>query len=216
MPPAILIVAGDKAAVASYASLFNKKEFAIRTAASGRQAIAQAKSHRVDILVVDVTTRVNCKALCRKLKSETSAPLIAIAASSAKLDSALTPVAIVSKPVSGKKLIARVKHALANKPPRWIKLAGLTIDVEKHKVTRGSKSFELTPKEFILLNLFVAKAGQLVTRKMLMHEVWQTEYLGDTRTLDVHIRWLREKIESDASAPERLVTVRGQGYKFIV
>lgn len=216
MAPSILIVAGDKTALASYASLFNRKEFSVRTASSGRQAVAQAKAHRVDILVVDVSTRINCKTVCRRLKRETSAPLVVIAPPSAKLDAALAPVAIVPKPVSGRKLIARVKHAWENKPPRIMKVAGLTIDSEKRRVTRGNKAFALTPKEYILLKLFIDRAGQLVTRKMLMREVWETDYLGDTRTLDVHIRWLREKIESDASAPERLVTVRGEGYQFIV
>ncbi|MBI5304845.1 MAG: response regulator transcription factor [Chloroflexi bacterium] len=215
MPSSILIVASDKTAVVSYANLFNKKEFTVYTATSGRQAVAQAKAHRLDILVVDVASRINCKAVCRKVKSESSAPLIAIAAASAKIDSALTPIAVVQKPVSGKKLLARVKTVLENKPPRLLKAAGLTIDVEKHKLTRGNKRFSLTPKEFILIKLFIAKAGQIVTRKMLMREVWETDYLGDTRTLDVHIRWLREKIEDNASKPQRLLTVRGQGYKFV-
>ncbi len=216
MPSSVLIVASDKTAANLYASLFSKKEFTVYVATSGRQALAQAKAHRLDVLVIDVASRINYKVICRKVKSDCAAPLVAIAASNAKIDPALTPAAIVQKPVSAKKLIARIKTVLQNKPPRLMKVNGLTIDVEKHKLTRGSKNFALTPKEFILLKLFIAKAGQLVTRKMLMQEVWETDYLGDTRTLDVHIRWLREKIEDNASKPQRLVTVRRQGYRFVV
>jgi len=92
----------------------------------------------------------------------------------------------------------------------------LSLDLEKHRVTRGSKNFPLTPKEFGLLKLLMTRAGQTLTRKTLMKEVWETDYLGDTRTLDVHVRWVREKIEENPSKPQRLITARGQGYKLQV
>ena len=217
MAVTVLVVGNDKATTESYASLFNKKEYTVLTAHSGRQALAQAKSRNVDAVVVDVTsTRLNCKNLCRKLRSETAAPLIAIASATTKLDSAVTPAAIVPKPVTAKKLISKVRLAIDNKPPRLMKIGYLSLDLEKRKLARGSKAFSLTPKEFLLLKLFVSKMGQIVTRKMLMREVWETDYLGDTRTLDVHIRWLREKIEDNASKPQHLLTVRGQGYRFVI
>jgi DNA-binding response OmpR family regulator len=82
-------------------------------------------------------------------------------------------------------------------------------------LTRGSKIFSLTPKEFVLLKTLMERAGQLVTRKALMREVWETDYMGDTRTLDVHIRWVREKVEENPGKPQRLKTVRGEGYKIM-
>lgn len=215
MAVTILIVCGDKTAITAYASQFSKKEFNVVTAHSGRQALAQAKARHLDAIVVDVTgSRINCKNVCHRIKSETSAPMIAIAALNAKTDSAFA--AVLPKPVAGKKLVARVKTAIENKPPRVMKIGNLALDLEKRKLTRGSKTFSLTPKEFTLLRFFVSKAGQVVTRKTLMKEIWDTEYLGDTRTLDVHIRWLREKIEDKASDPTHLQTVRGQGYRFTI
>jgi DNA-binding response OmpR family regulator len=216
MPHSVLIVTGDKAAVTTYASLFNKKEFTVHTATSGRQALTQVKAHRLDVVVVDAASpRINCRTICRRLKSATPAALIAITAANAKVDSGIAPFAVMPKPVSGKKLVQRVKAAIESKPPRVIKLGNLAIDSEKRKLTRGNKSFLLTPKELTMLKLFASKLGQVVTRKMLMQEVWETDYLGDTRTLDVHIRWLREKIEDNASKPQHLLTVRGQGYRFV-
>jgi DNA-binding response OmpR family regulator len=112
-------------------------------------------------------------------------------------------------------LVARVKAAIDARPPRTLSVGKLTLDLEKRKVTRGNKSFSLTPKEFILLRILMENAGQLVTRKALMRQVWETDYMGDTRTLDVHIRWVREKVEDNPGKPQRLVTLRGEGYMIV-
>lgn len=216
MGSTILIVGIDPSTTSTYASHL-KKDYSIVSAHSGRQALVQAKSHRLDAVVFDVTSpRLNCKSICRKLRSESSAPLILIAAPNAKIDGALSWATVVHTPVAGKKLVARVRAAIDSKPPRLVTIGILSLDLEKHRLTRGSKSFGLTPKEFSLLKLLMGRAGQTITRKTLMKEIWETDYLGDTRTLDVHIRWVREKVEDNPSKPQRLVTVRGQGYKFQV
>lgn len=213
MAVTVLIVASDKSSTSTYANFFSKREYNIIAAHSGRQAIAAAKSNAIDAMVVDATSlRLNCKGLCRKLKSISFAPLVLIAQPNAKLDGSIATVGVVSKPVAGKKLVARVKSAIEARSPRTLSVGKLTLDLEKHKLTRGSKTFALTPKEFDLLKILMERAGQLVTRKMLMKEVWETEYLGDTRTLDVHIRWVREKVEDNPSKPQRLLTTRGEGY----
>lgn len=214
MGSTILIVGIDPSTTSTYASHL-KKEYSIVAAHSGRQALAQAKSHRLDAVVFDVTSpRLNCKSICRKLHTESSAPLILIAAPNAKIDGALSWATVIHTPVAGKKLVARVRAAIDSKPPRLVSVGILSLDLEKHRLTRGNKSFGLTPKEFSLLKLLMGRAGQMITRKTLMKEIWETDYLGDTRTLDVHIRWVREKVEDNPSKPQRLVTVRGQGYKF--
>lgn len=216
MAVTVLIVANDQTATTSYASFFGKKEFTVVAAHSGRQAIAEAKAHNLDAIVVDASSlRLNCKGLCRKLKSASFAPLILIALPSAKVDSSIAAAAVMHKPVAGKKLVARVKSTIDSRPPRTLTAGKLALDLEKHKLTRGSKIFSLTPKEFVLLKLLMERAGQLVTRQALMRQVWETEYMGDTRTLDVHIRWLREKVEDNPSQPQRLVTARGEGYKIV-
>jgi DNA-binding response OmpR family regulator len=151
--------------------------------------------------------------LCRKLKGASFAPLVLIALPNAKIDGAINPAGVVAKPAVAKRLAPRVKTAIDNKPPRVLSVGKLTLDLEKHKLTRGNKTFPLTPKEFGLLKTLMEHAGELVTRKVLMRQVWETDYMGDTRTLDVHIRWVREKVEDDPCEPKRLLTARGAGYK---
>ena len=108
-----------------------------------------------------------------------------------------------------------MSEATAKQADRFIRLSNLTIDCEELKVLRNGQSHNLTPKEFKLLHLLVSNANQVSSRKAIMQQVWETDYLGDTRTLDVHIRWLREKIEENPSRPRHLITVRGVGYHFI-
>jgi DNA-binding response OmpR family regulator len=216
MAVTVLIVANDKASTTTYANFLGKREYNIIAVHSGRQAIAAAKANDLDAMVVDSTAlRLNCKGLCRKLKNASSAPLILIAQPNAKIDSSIPLAGVVHKPVAGKKLVARIKSAIDARPPRTLSVGKLTLDLEKHKLTRGSKTFALTPKEFVLLRYLIEHAGQLVTRKALMREVWQTDYMGDTRTLDVHIRWVREKVEDNPSKPQRLITTRGEGYMIV-
>ncbi len=214
MTALVLIVANDKASVKTYASFFNKRDFAVFVAHSGRQALAQAKSHSPDAIVLDATSpRLNCRSLARKLRADSSAPIVLIATASSKIDGAIPYAGVVSKPITGKRLVARVKTAIDEKPPRLLERGTLSLDLEKHRLTRGTKAYKLTPKEFVLLRLFMGRPGQTISRKTLMKEVWDTDYLGDTRTLDVHIRWVREKVEENPSRPQSLITVRGQGYK---
>jgi len=216
MPLTVLLVANDKTATTAYANLFNKKDYAILAAHSGRQALKETKSHNLDAIVVDATSpRLNCKTLCRKLKSVSFAPLILITQPNAKIDGAINVAGSVPKPVVAKRLVPRVKAAIDSKPLCLLTIGKLALDLEKQKLTRGGKTFPLTPKEFSLLKILMDRAGQVVTRKVLMREVWETDYMGDTRTLDVHIRWVREKVEEDPSEPRRLMTVRGEGYKIV-
>lgn len=215
MPAIVLIVGNDKASIEAYAGCFNKKDYSILTAQSGRQALAYVKSHRLDAIVVDSTSpRLNCKSLCRRLRGDSSAPVILIALPNAKVDNAIGPTGVIFKPVVARKLISRVRVAIEDRPPRQLNVGGMSLDLEKRRLARGGKSFSLTPKEFSLLRILMARPGQTVTRKTLMKEVWDTDYLGDTRTLDVHIRWVREKVEDEPSKPEWILTMRGQGYKF--
>jgi DNA-binding response OmpR family regulator len=214
MAATVLIVGNDKTTATAYASFFSKREYSVLIAYSGRQAFAQAKSHHLDAIVVDTTSpRLNYKNVCRKLQSDTCAPLVLIALPSSRIDGTLAHASIVHKPVVARKLIARVKAAIDEKPPRLLTSGHLSLDLEKHKLIRGNRVFVLTPKEFALLKILISRAGQTITRKVLMKEVWETDYLGDTRTLDVHIRWVREKVEENPSKPQHLITVRGQGYR---
>jgi DNA-binding response OmpR family regulator len=100
-------------------------------------------------------------------------------------------------------------------PHRFLRFGKLILDMQRKELLREAEVQHLTPKLFQLLNLLMSHADQTVSRKQIMKEVWQTDYLGDTRTLDVHIRWIRERIEADPSRPKHLCTVRGTGYRFV-
>ncbi len=214
MAATILIIANDKTITAALAASFNKREFYTLAAHSGRQALVQAKNQLPDVIIVDTTSsRLNTRRLCRSLRAETHAILIALATNPAKSDTVGFAHLVLPKSTAPKKLVQRVRSALDSRPPRELRVANLLLDMERRRVSRGNRVHKLTPKEFDLLKLFMEHSGEIVSRKALMKEIWDTDYLGDTRTLDVHIRWLREKIEDDPSNPRRLVTVRGQGYR---
>ena len=108
-----------------------------------------------------------------------------------------------------------ISKATAKQKDRFIRLPNLVIDGRQRQVLRGDQQFHLTPKEFKLLQLLVEYKDRDLSRRAIMKEVWETDYMGDTRTLDVHIRWVREKIEDNPNHPRRLITIRGVGYRLI-
>jgi DNA-binding response OmpR family regulator len=116
-------------------------------------------------------------------------------------------------PCSSRKLSQRMKKAIGDQNGRFLRVGDIALDGLKRQVQRGGKSQHLTPKEFMLLELLMKNSGEVLNRRTIMKVVWDTDYLGDTRTLDVHIRWLREKLEDAPSQPEYIVTVRGVGYR---
>jgi DNA-binding response OmpR family regulator len=213
MPATVLIVANDKEVTSNLATSFNKKEFSIYIAHSGRQALAQAKNRLPDAIVLDATSpRLSVKRLVRSLHRGSNPIMILLATNVNRVDGS-NGALVLPKTTTPKKLTQKVRTALDNRPPREIKAANLTLNVERRRVTRGSRAHKLTPKEFEMLKLFMENPGQIVSRKKLMQEIWDTDYLGDTRTLDVHMRWLREKIEDNPNEPKIIVTVRGEGYR---
>lgn len=118
-------------------------------------------------------------------------------------------------PGSAKKLNEAIKKATSAQSNRFIRLPNLVIDCQQFQILHKRTQHSLTPKQFKLLHLFINHSDQVLSRKTIMQQVWETDYMGDTRTLDVHIRWLREKIEENPSRPRRLVTIRGVGYHFV-
>lgn len=121
----------------------------------------------------------------------------------------------VIAPQDSQQLTKSINKAVSKQKNRFIRLPDLVLDSQQNQVLRNEKRYSLTPKEFKLLHLLVTNHDQILSRKTIMQKVWETDYMGDTRTLDVHVRWLREKIEEEPSRPRRLITVRGIGYRFI-
>jgi DNA-binding response OmpR family regulator len=139
-----------------------------------------------------------------------------IIASKEQLQIPLSRDTILISPGKLHQLNQGIEKATIKQKDRFLRLPDLIIDCQQYKVLRGGKNYWLTPKEFKLLSLLIDNREQILKRKTIMQEVWETDYMGDTRTLDVHIRWLREKIEENPSQPRHLLTVRGVGYRFIV
>ncbi|MCB9077257.1 MAG: response regulator transcription factor [Anaerolineaceae bacterium] len=121
---------------------------------------------------------------------------------------------ILLDPSQVQDLDQRIQEAAINQKDRFLRLPTFIVDFQKQTILRGTERFALTPKEFKLFKLLIDYTNQILKRKTIMQEVWETDYMGDTRTLDVHIRWLREKIEENPSRPKYLITVRGVGYRF--
>ena len=119
-------------------------------------------------------------------------------------------------PFTSKKLLHRLKKLAESVPDREIRVGPLTLDPDTRILCKGNKSYHLRPKEAILLTLFLQNPGKVLSRPEIIKQVWETDYVGDTRTLSVHIRWLRTKIEDNADDPQFLRTVRGVGYRFDV
>ncbi|MFQ5577236.1 MAG: winged helix-turn-helix domain-containing protein, partial [Anaerolineae bacterium] len=120
---------------------------------------------------------------------------------------------LVQSPYTQRQLVKQISKTVAK--GRFIRAGNLTLDTRTRAVLCAGTGHTLTPKLFALLKLLIKHQGQIVYRKTIMQEVWETDYMGDTRTLDVHIRWLREKIEDDPGNPKYVLTVRGAGYRFI-
>ncbi len=123
---------------------------------------------------------------------------------------------IIVAPDKPQQLDQCINKAAAKQKGRFLRLPGLIVDCEQLNVLRNEETYSLTPKEFKLLHLLIDNHSQILSRKTIMQKVWDTDYMGDTRTLDVHIRWLREKIEENPSRPQRLITVRGLGYRLMI
>ena len=117
-------------------------------------------------------------------------------------------------PYSPRQLTQRINKAIGDQNDRFLRIGNITVDDLKRNMKRSDRVEHLTPKECGLLHLLMEHADEVLSRGIIMKEVWETDYLGDTRTLDVHIRWLREKLEDDPSYPRFIITVRGVGYRF--
>lgn len=202
------------------------------TASDGIEALETARSEHPDLLVLDLMLPgMDGMEVCRILRNETSIPVIMLTARDDEVDKVLGLELgaddYITKPFGMRELLARVKAVLRRQVPANGKVSGkalssdgiigssgIQIDTLRHQASRGGRMLELGPKEFDLLVLLVSNPGRVFSRDYLLQRIWGYDYAGNTRTVDVHIRWLREKIENNPAEPSRIITVRGVGYKF--
>ncbi len=228
----ILVVEDDQTLLNVLKYNLVKEGYDVLTAADGVQALDVARSNRPDLIVLDIMLpKLDGFEVCRILRREMTTPILMLTAKAEETDKVvgleLGADDYMTKPFSMREFLARVKAMLrradmmkvAASPvkdliPSLIKVGEIEVDLARHTVSRSGTLIDLSPKEFDLLGFLVKNKEQVFTRDQLLEKVWGYDYAGDTRTVDVHIRWLRQKIEVDPANPEHLLTVRGIGYKF--
>lgn len=208
----ILLVADRQTTIDSLRALIDKKEYGFLVASNQRAAVRMARRDAPDLVIMDNTSaRLSGTKLSRALQRVLDAPLIAIVREASEADEIAATECLV-KPYTGRQLFDCLARAMAY--PRRLIVGQLQLDLRTRKVDAPhlQEAQVLTPKLFSLLRLLMSSEGRTVTRERLMREVWQTNFMDDTRTLDVHVRWARMIIEPQPGQPQYLHTVRGVGY----
>jgi len=199
--------------------------FVVDTASDGEQALDMFDSQAFDLVLLDVMLpRISGIDVCRRIRAAGNTPVIMVSARGSEID---TVVGLeigaddyVAKPYRVRELVARMRTVLRraaaqqSAAPSRTAVGGVVVDRARHEATADGEALELTRKEFEVLALLAENTGEVVTRQTLMDRVWGFDHVGSTKTLDVHVKRLRAKIESDPSDPKRIVTVRGVGYRF--
>ncbi|MGI6658677.1 MAG: response regulator [Dethiobacteraceae bacterium] len=223
----ILVVDDEKTIVKGLKFALEKEHNEVLVAYDGAEALRLFQEHTPDLIVLDLMLpEVDGFEVCRQIRKSSDVPIIMLTARSDDIDKILGLELgaddYMTKPFNPRELVARIKAILrrARSQPadpagmRVIRLQDLEIDLFQHKVRVRDKEVDLTSKEFALLSLMASHPGRVFSREKLLEHVWGYDYYGDARTVDVHIRHLREKIEPDPAAPQLILTVWGAGYKF--
>jgi len=194
---------------------------------NGYDALEITREEEPDLIVLDIMLPgIDGWETCRRLRQESTVPIIMLTARGQEIDRVLGLEIgaddYLAKPFSFRELLARIRATFRRmafeETPKTtqIQIGDVRLDVGAHRVYKKDRELTLTQKEYDLLHTLMSHAGQVVSRSELLDHVWDVEWMGDTRTLDVHIRWVREKVEEDPSQPRYIQTVRGVGYRFAV
>ena len=226
---AVVLVVEDEESYADALQVGLEREgFTVRVARDGIEALGTFEAVRPDLVLLDLMLpRLSGIEVCRQLRSRSSVPIIMVTAKDDEVD---TVVGLevgaddyVTKPYRLRELVARMRAVLrrgsrdgadGSGETGVLEVGDVTLDTDRHEVLVRGKRVELPLREFDVLELLLANAGRVVTRETLIDRVWGHDYVGDTKTLDVHIKRLRSKIEPDPAQPTRITTIRGLGYRF--
>jgi two-component system, OmpR family, response regulator RegX3 len=220
----VLVVEDEESYSDPLAYMLRKEGFDVALAATGPAALDEFARNGADIVLLDLMLPgLPGTEVCRQIRQSSSVPVIMVSAKDTEVDKVvgleLGADDYVTKPYSPRELVARIRAVLrrGSEPdlvPATVEAGGVRMDVERHIVTVAGREVRLPLKEFELLEMFLRNAGRVLTRGQLIDRVWGADYVGDTKTLDVHVKRLRAKIETDPANPQHLVTVRGLGYKY--
>ena len=223
----ILIVEDEESLAEPLAYLLQKEGFETLLAPDGPSALEQFSDDGVDLVLLDLMLPgMSGTDVCRKLRAESDVPIIMVTARDSEIDKVvgleLGADDYVTKPYSTRELVARIRAVLRRGPEveeveefddQILEGGRVRMDVERHTVLVDGQPVAMPLKEFDLLEYLMRNAGRVLTRGQLIDRIWGADYVGDTKTLDVHVKRLRTKIEQEPSRPRQLVTVRGLGYK---
>ena len=225
MSSKIIIVEDDPNILEALKYNLGKEGYDTITAIDGVQALELARTNKPDLIILDIMLpKMSGFEVCRILRKEMAIPIIMLTARDDEIDKVtgldLGADDYMTKPFSMRELMARIRAMLRRVeiqtviPETPLSFGDLEVDTLHHMITRAGNTLNLSPKEFDLLVFLTSNKGLVFTRDQLLEKVWGYYYSGDTRTVDVHIRWLREKIEANSEEPKHLITIRGVGYKF--
>jgi DNA-binding response OmpR family regulator len=223
----ILIVEDDRNLLATLKYNIRKEGYNAITAVDGAEALEVARREKPDLIILDIMLpKLSGFEVCRILRKEMTTPILMLTAKDEEIDKVvgleIGADDYMTKPFSMRELLARLGAMLRRaemlqqqltSERRILKISDLEVDIGRHQAFHKGSQLDLTPKEYDLLVFLATNKGLVFSRDHLLDKVWGYDYAGDTRTVDVHIRWLRQKIESDPAKPEHIVTVRGAGYK---
>ncbi|ORI24017.1 response regulator transcription factor [Rhodococcus sp. 1168] len=223
----VLIVEDEESLAEPLAFILRKEGFEVTVAVDGPSALAEFDRAGADIVLLDLMLPgMSGTDVCKQLRSRSGVPVIMVTARDSEIDKVvgleLGADDYVTKPYSARELIARIRAVLRRgndaeldgiADTGVLEAGPVRMDVERHVVLVNTEQITLPLKEFDLLEYLLRNSGRVLTRGQLIDRVWGADYVGDTKTLDVHVKRLRSKIEADPAKPERLVTVRGLGYK---
>jgi two-component system response regulator RegX3 len=219
----VLVVEDEESYSDALAYMLRKEGFEVSLAATGPDALTEFEKTGADIVLLDLMLPgLPGTEVCRRIRQVSSVPVIMVSAKDSEVDKVvgleLGADDYVTKPYAPRELVARIRAVLRRGQDMEtantsLEAGPVRMDVERHVVTVNGDDTRLPLKEFELLEMFLRNPGRVLTRGQLIDRVWGSDYVGDTKTLDVHVKRLRAKIEPDPAAPRHLVTVRGLGYK---
>jgi two-component system response regulator RegX3 len=226
-PPLILVVDDEQSYRDALSVALQREGFLVVTAADGEEALARFDAAKPALVLLDVMLpKITGIDVCREIRSKSRVPIIMVTARNSEID-AVVGLEVgaddyVSKPFRLRELVARVRATLRRVPvepererrPDLVEVGAVRVDTGRHEVLVHNEPVSLPLKEFELLEILLVNAGRVLTRDVLIDRVWGPNYFGDTKTLDVHIKRLRAKVEEDPANPQRIVTVRGVGYRY--
>ena len=220
----VLVVEDEESFSDALSFMLRREGYEVGIATDGAEALAEFDRHGADLVLLDLMLPgIPGTEVCRTLRQRSSVPIIMVTAKDGEVDKVvgleLGADDYVTKPFSSRELVARIRAVLRRKGepedllPSVIEVGPIRVDVDRHVVVVRGETVAMPLKEFDLLEILMRNAGRVLTRSQLIDRVWGSDYVGDTKTLDVHVKRLRAKIEEDPSSPVILQTVRGLGYK---